>query len=307
MVLQTAVTTVLVLGMVVTICAPLAWTLLMEPLRLAKLSAVLRPVVGGSVLDVGCNDGILSATLLQRQREQQQQEPGQEPENHPPYPYPNITSIYGIDPHLPDGGTVLIPAQKYDGETIPASDHQYDVAMANFILHHAGREGTQQILKEMKRVSRRHIVILEDYVDTTLALGSTILTHELARLISMFGMQYTMDGFRTKTEWFDTFTECGLRVVAVQDYSSTIFMFPFLRHTLYILEDDNENNTKDNGNSPLPPVNELMLYRPGWRDDPLALIHGSIGVVLTAVIFFYLILVSRRRSPHRHNNKNKND
>jgi SAM-dependent methyltransferase len=204
------------------VCAQLGW-IAIEHVRTEKVVLMLRPVLGGSVLDVGCNDGHLSALLLKKQQDQDatMNITNDEHDKNHQRPQP-LTSIYGIDPYLPD--RVAIPAGRFDGVNIPARDKQYDVAMANFILHHAGRNATVSLLKEMKRVSRR-VVVSEDHVETSLDRVSVMAIHEVMRLV--LNMGYDMDGFRTKAEWKRTFEdECGFRVVAQRDYSSSIFLLP---------------------------------------------------------------------------------
>jgi SAM-dependent methyltransferase len=133
------------------VCAQLGW-MAIEHLRTDKVALMLRPVLGGSVLDVGCNDGHLSALLLKKQQDQDaaMNITNDEHDKNHQRPQP-LTSIYGIDPYLPD--RVAIPAGRFDGVNIPDRDKEYDVAMTNFILHHAGRNATVFLLKEMKRVS----------------------------------------------------------------------------------------------------------------------------------------------------------
>jgi SAM-dependent methyltransferase len=264
------------------VVAQLGW-MAIEHLRTEKMALMLRPVLSGSVLDVGCNDGHLSALLLKKQQDQEAAmnitNVEHDDKNHQ-RPQP-LTSIYGIDPYLPD--RVAIPAGRFDGLNIPARDKQYDVAMANFILHHAGRNATVFLLKEMKRVSRR-VVVSEDHVETSLARASVMAIHEILRLV--LNMGYDMDGFRTKVEWKRTFEdECGFRVVAQRDYSSVIFLFPFLYHTVYVLEDKDGDIGAEKATDDLlfPPLEEFMMYQPGWS-DAVDVLHVAAGVVV-----FYLI------------------
>jgi SAM-dependent methyltransferase len=48
----------------------------------------------------------------------------------------------------------------YDGEHMPFGDGAFDVSVAMYVLHHAAHPAT--VLREMQRVSRRRIVLVEE-------------------------------------------------------------------------------------------------------------------------------------------------
>jgi len=175
------------------------------------------PLVYGKVLDVGCNDGRAGAGLLKRSTV--------------------IESVYGIDPFLPD--SVAIPAQSYDGTTIPFGDNEFDVVLSGFILHHA--DDPMAVLREMKRVGKR-VVVSEDNVDGFLAHFSTLLMHEAMAYTLKMGFQ--RDGFRTTANWESMFAEVGFHVLAKREYSSCIVLFPFLRHTMFVLVDQDDTEAQ---------------------------------------------------------------
>ena len=221
-------------------------------LRHGKIQNMLLPVLQGKVLDCGCYDGESSALLLKSSR--------------------TIESVTGIDPYLPK--KVAIPAQWYDGVNIPFKDKEFDVVLASFILHHVDDDGkggnnnnAGALIGEMKRVGKL-VVVVEDSVDGWAARWTTIFMHEIIRLV--YGMGYSADGFRTKTEWTAAFEQQGLQVVAQRDYSSTALFFPFLRHSLYVLMDKKDDV--------VPPI-QVELYDPMF--DATDLINS--GIVLGAV------------------------
>lgn len=102
----------------------------------------------GSVLDVGCGDGSIASAVMQRN-------PG--------------LSFQGIDvmlrPH------VAIPAQAYDGVTIPFEDKSFDWVTIVDVLHHT--DDPAAVLGECVRVARRGVVI-KDHLREGLAAQSTL-------------------------------------------------------------------------------------------------------------------------------------
>ena len=69
------------------------------------------------------------------------------------------SKFVGIDTNLqPD---VLIPIKKYDGRHIPYPDNSFDCVMLIDVLHHDAKP--EKVLKEAKRVSKKHILIKDHY------------------------------------------------------------------------------------------------------------------------------------------------
>lgn len=54
----------------------------------------------------------------------------------------------------PDGFT-------FDGETLPFGEDDYDIVNIGFVLHHAAQH-TIGLLKQVRRIARRHVLVLED-------------------------------------------------------------------------------------------------------------------------------------------------
>jgi SAM-dependent methyltransferase len=102
----------------------------------------------GSVLDVGCGDGSIASAVMDRK-------PG--------------LSFQGIDvmlrPH------VSIPAQAYDGVTIPFEDKSFDWVTIVDVLHHT--DDPAAVLGECVRVAR-HGVVIKDHLREGLAAQSTL-------------------------------------------------------------------------------------------------------------------------------------
>lgn len=53
-----------------------------------------------------------------------------------------------------------LPLTVYDGKNLPYGDHEFDVTLLIFVLHHVTNQ--EEILHEAARVSRRRIIIVED-------------------------------------------------------------------------------------------------------------------------------------------------
>lgn len=88
----------------------------------------------GSVLDVGCGDGTLAQAVMAINPK---------------------TSFQGIDVFLRP--SVAIPAQVYDGRTIPFPDDAFDWVTICDVLHHT--DDPALVLAECARVARRGVVI----------------------------------------------------------------------------------------------------------------------------------------------------
>ena len=110
---------------------------------LASLIAERLPK-SGRVLDVGCGDGRLAATILTRR-------PGLE--------------LRGVDVLARDAA---IPVDLYDGVELPYDEDAFDVVTVVDVLHHT--DDPQRMMREMKRVARVGIVI-KDHLLNGVAAG----------------------------------------------------------------------------------------------------------------------------------------
>ncbi|MBI2144642.1 class I SAM-dependent methyltransferase [Candidatus Woesearchaeota archaeon] len=89
---------------------------------------------GARVLDVGCNDGLVAYMIKE---------------------YEPSLAIVGVD--VQARKPAMIKRILYDGRRLPFPDNSFDVVMANDVLHHVANMGW--LLKEMRRVSKRYIII----------------------------------------------------------------------------------------------------------------------------------------------------
>jgi len=103
--------------------------------------ARLRPLIreGDSVLNLGAGDCRLDVRLAREHR-------------------CKVTSLDVADFNETDHPVLL-----YDGLHIPFADDSFDIVLLIFSLHHA--EDPAAVLKEAKRVCRRHVIAFEDALE----------------------------------------------------------------------------------------------------------------------------------------------
>lgn len=100
------------------------------------------------ILDVGCGDGSLSATLQSKR--------------------PDLT-IRGIDV-LPREKS-YIPVEMFDGKSIPFGDNSFDAVMFSDVLHHT--DDPAVLLREAKRVASKWLLI-KDHRRNGIAAGARL-------------------------------------------------------------------------------------------------------------------------------------
>lgn len=114
--------------------------------RVRVLVQHLAPLVprNATLLDVGCGDGRLAGLLLEQR--------------------PDLT-IEGVDVLVrPDAA---IPVREFDGVQLPWQDDSFDAAMLVDVVHHAA--APEQLLADVRRVVRRHILIKDHFRNGWLA------------------------------------------------------------------------------------------------------------------------------------------
>lgn len=117
-----------------------AHSALVHPRRVRVLADLLAPLIpnGATLLDVGCGDGLVAASIAKRR--------------------PDV-SITGVDVLARPGAA--IPVATFDGLRIPLPAGSVDVVMLVDVLHHAA--SPEQLLADAVRVAR-HAVVLKDHV-----------------------------------------------------------------------------------------------------------------------------------------------
>ena len=152
---------------------------------LAENIAQMIPEGADSLLDVGCGDGTLARSIMERR--------------------PGLVAA-GVEirarPHT------AIPVQEFDGRILPFPDRSHDLVMLVDVLHHA--EDPTLLIREAGRVASR-AVIIKDH------LTGTWLSHERLRLMDWVGnighgvpLRYA---YWSPRQWSDAFQAAGLREV----------------------------------------------------------------------------------------------
>lgn len=167
--------------------------------RLEGLVRHLAEVVpqGASVLDVGCGDGRLAARLQSVR--------------------PDLI-IEGID--VLQRERTCIPAQPFDGVTIPRQDASVDVLMFIDVLHHT--DNPVALLQEAARVARRSIIIKDHLSDGWLALPTLRFMDRIGN--ARYGVALP-GNYWSRQQWDSTFRTLSLKPV---EWRGDLRMYPAL-------------------------------------------------------------------------------
>lgn len=116
------------------------------PRRIAKLSDAISKLIPAQseVLDIGCGDGQLAATILTKRSD---------------------IRIRGIDVLVRK--QTFIPVNEFNGITIPYDGGSFDVSILVDVLHHT--DDPAVLLREAMRVSRRGVIVKDHTKDGLLA------------------------------------------------------------------------------------------------------------------------------------------
>ena len=158
------------------------------PRRVLRLSEQLSQLIpaGCSVLDVGCGDGKLASSLLQKR--------------------PDLR-VQGVDVLARE--RTWIPITRFDGTKLPYDSDSFDAVMFVDVLHHA--QDPLVLLREALRVSRRWI-ILKDHVLHGLAAG---LRLRFMDYVGNAGYGVALPyNYWTAEKWRDVERQLGLKTCA---------------------------------------------------------------------------------------------
>ena len=129
-------------------------------------------------------------------------------------------------PRTPD-----VPLELYDGKTIPYADNSFDVSVAIFVLHHC--DDPESILREMIRVSRKKIVIIEDIYDNRLEKAIVCLMDYIENKASFISASVPFN-FRTPSQWGQIFDQHNLELIKSTEFKFSQY-WP-VRHHAYCLQ-----------------------------------------------------------------------
>ncbi|MBL8678611.1 MAG: class I SAM-dependent methyltransferase [Myxococcales bacterium] len=155
--------------------------------QMARSIAALLPE-HGRVLDVGCDTGAVAKAIMAHK-------PGLE--------------IVGVD--IPSQRPAEIERFTYDGKKLPFDDGSFDVVMANDVLHHLpSRAAIHELVREMRRVSRRDLLIKEQtHYDP---LTWTVISFNDWITNAPYGIRCTYQ-FQTKAQWKELFAALELDII----------------------------------------------------------------------------------------------
>lgn len=99
--------------------------------------------------------------------------------------------------------------QVYDGLNFPHKDNSFDMVIFNFVLHHVPNTEKRHLLKEAIRVSRKHILVLEDtpkyFFDHAISFGHGFFWRYKIKSKQGFG-------FYNRRQWHELFNHLGLKI-----------------------------------------------------------------------------------------------
>ncbi len=138
-----------------------------------------------SILDVGCNDGLVAEMMMQLN--------------------PTLR-ISGVD--VQSLHRARIPKVLYDGSRLPYADGCFDVVMAIDVLHHSHH--ILPVLEEMKRVAKKYLVIKDQTANNACSRYMISWSDYLANL--PYGIECVFN-FPSHQEWRLYFEQANLRMV----------------------------------------------------------------------------------------------
>jgi SAM-dependent methyltransferase len=152
---------------------------------LAENIAEMLPSGVSTLLDVGCGDGTLARSIMDRR------------------PALRATGV-----EIRARPTTAIPVQEFDGRTLPYPDRSYEVVMLVDVLHHA--DDALVLIREAARVASREVVIKDH-------LTGAWLSEQRLRLMDWVGnighgvpLRYA---YWSPDEWQAAFARAGLREI----------------------------------------------------------------------------------------------
>ena len=186
--------------------------------RAGKLVELFHSHVrGDTVLDVGCLDGSILQELTKLN--------------------PKISG-FGVD--IEQNMKMGFPLVLYNGAQIPFKTNSVDTVTCIFVLHHA--KHPIKLLQEFNRVSKKHVVIIEDLMNPPvggfLVKSLHYLFDFLVLFISIFKRIKWQPGFpynfKSDKDWLNIFRKLELKSV----YEKNFKLLPRapVNHKLYILD-----------------------------------------------------------------------
>ena len=163
---------------------------------LAQTAARLLPA-DARVLDVGCGDGLVAATLGKLR--------------------PDL-AITGVEVAPRPG--CHIPVTPFDGRTLPFADNSFDWVLIADVLHHT--TDPRILMREIVRVARRGVVLKDHLREGWLAQATLRFMDEIGNRRHGVPLPFN---YLSQAEWDALFVECGL-VAEETDGVRALYPFP---------------------------------------------------------------------------------
>lgn len=163
---------------------------------LAATAARLLPPGPLRLLDIGCGDGLLAATLGQLR--------------------PDVT-ITGVE--LTPRAGCRIPVTAFDGRTLPFADGSHDAAMMVDVLHHT--TDASVLMREAARVARRAVLIKDHLSETRWAHARLRYMDRVGNRLHDVALPYN---YLNEATWRRLWRECGL---APEAWDRVPELYPF--------------------------------------------------------------------------------
>lgn len=146
---------------------------------------------GENILDFGCGN-MLVANVIKNKRKVA------------------ITGIDNVDYNLTENKLIL-----YDGKKIPFDNSRFDTVISSLVFHHC--DDPEAALRECIRVSRKKIIVIEDYYTNAFGKVLTKAVDWIANRIQSSKINIPFN-FKSVSEWEETFSKNGLDVAAKKSF-----------------------------------------------------------------------------------------
>lgn len=161
---------------------------------------------GENVLDFGCGDMTISEVIKNKRKV-------------------GLTGVDNVDYNFTENRMIL-----YDGKRIPFNNSKFDTVISSLVFHHC--DDPEAALRECIRVSRKKIIVIEDYYTSAFGKVMTKVVDWVANRIQSGEINIPFN-FKSVPEWEKTFSENGLDIVAKKSFR--IPMSPN-RYMLFVLD-----------------------------------------------------------------------